>query len=399
MIPENFRKIKITDFDFAFEVKFIAQKPLQNREDSKLLHYKNGKINHIFFKDLPSVLEPNSQLILNNARVIPARLNFYRNSGAKIEIFLLEPDGSVNTVEKALSDTKSSVWKCMVGNLKKWKNGDVLLSKINNLKLEARLISEQNQIVEFAWNNAVSFGEILEIAGKTPLPPYIKREADDDDKITYQTVFAKNPGAVAAPTAGLHFTDKILSEINLKNIDTQEVTLYVSAGTFAPVKAEKIVEHTMHAEMFSVSKESIQNLNNHKYRIAVGTTSLRTLESLYWIGVKFLKNEENPLFVEKLYPYFFDELPYKWNESLEAVIKLMEANSLQSITAKTEIMIMPGYKFSSVKGLVTNFHYPNTTLIMLVAAFIGENWLKVYSTALENNYRFLSYGDCCFFEN
>ncbi|NUM30792.1 MAG: S-adenosylmethionine:tRNA ribosyltransferase-isomerase [Bacteroidetes bacterium] len=398
MIPEQFKNIKISDFDFAFQESCIAQKPLTNRDESRLLHYKNGKIKHLKFKNLPQILNSNNHLILNNAKVIPARLNFYRKSGAKIEIFILEPENSVNTVEKALSDYNSSVWKCMIGNLKKWKINEVLSTKVNDIKIEASLISEQNQIVKFMWNDNFSFGEIIELAGKTPLPPYIKRESDENDKITYQTVFAKNPGAVAAPTAGLHFTEKILLEISKKNICTDEITLYVSAGTFAPVKTVKLVDHAMHAEMFSVSKNTIENLKNSKHRIAVGTTSLRTLESLYWIGVKLLKNEENPLFIEKLYPYFFSKLPYSWIESLEAITLFIHENSNNDILAKTEIMIMPGYNFSSVNGLITNFHYPNTTLIMLVAAFIGKDWQKVYKTAIEQNYRFLSYGDCCFFE-
>ncbi|MCC6721004.1 MAG: S-adenosylmethionine:tRNA ribosyltransferase-isomerase [Bacteroidia bacterium] len=395
MIPENIRKIKISDFNFAFTDELIAQQPLINRDESKLLHYKNSIIHHRIFKEFPELLNSNSQIILNNAKVISARLFFYRDSGSKIEILLLEPHNSFNSLETALSNSQKSMWKCMIGNLKKWKKNEILKSKVGKIAVSAKLLDNINQTVEFTWDNNVSFSEIIELSGTTPLPPYIKREANENDKKTYQTIFAKNIGAVAAPTAGLHFTENILDKIKDKKIDIAEVTLYVSAGTFLPVKAEFPIDHSMHSEMISVSKNTISNLINNKYRVAIGTTSLRTLESLYWIGVKILKCEENPFYIEKLYPYNFYKLPISWNESMSEIINYLEKNSIDTVNAKTEIMIMPGYNFSSVNSLLTNFHYPNSTLVMLIAAFIGDNWHNLYHKAIENSYRFLSYGDCC----
>lgn len=396
MIPESVRNIKISDFDFAFDENLIAQKPLEKRDESNLLHFANGKIQHKIFKDFPDIINSNSQLILNNAKVIPARLNFFRKSGAKIEVLLLEP---LDAVEKSLISFQTTTWKCMIGNLKKWGIDETIFSKIGNIILEAKLISYENQVVEFLWNNDIPFSEILQKIGSTPLPPYIKRQVDEKDKETYQTVFAKNPGAIAAPTAGLHFTENIFEKLIKKNIDVAEVTLYVSAGTFAPVKVQNPIDHNMHAELFSVSKKTLQSFINQKYRIAVGTTSLRTLESLYWIGVKLSKNEPDSTTIEKLYPYFYKKLPIKWEESIYEIINFLDKTSSDTLNAKTEIMIMPGYNFTSVKGLLTNFHYPNTTLVMLVAAFAGNDWQKIYNEAINNNYRFMSYGDCCFLEN
>lgn len=393
MIPEKFLNLKLSDFDYILSEERIAQKPLEKRDESKLLVYKEGKILNLLFKELPELLHLNSQLVLNNAKVIPARLSFYRATGAKIEVFLLEPESPFTQMELALRVTGKCIWQCMIGNLKRWKYDEILTLKLNDLVLNAKLFSREKQLVELSWEGILPFSTILDLAGKTPLPPYIKRDAEISDLSSYQTVFAKQEGAVAAPTAGLHFSEEVLERLKNKRIETTEVTLYVGAGTFAPVNVETMVDHEMHAEMISVTAETIEELLEDKIRVAVGTTSLRTLESLYWMGVKIKKNEKEPLTIEKLYPYQFSQLSLTWNESMRELKKYMIRTNLKVITAKTAIMIMPGYKFTSVKALITNFHYPNTTLIMLVAAFIGDDWQKVYKNALENDYRFLSYGD------
>ena len=284
MIPEKFLTIKLSQFDYLLPEERIAQKPLEKRDESKLLVYNKGEILNLSFQNLPELLPANSHLVLNNAKVIPARLNFYRATGAKIEVFLLEPESPFNQMELALRVTDKCVWKCMIGNLKRWKNDEILTLNLNNkgneIFLKARLFSEEKQLVELSWEGNLPFSTILDLAGKTPLPPYIKRDAEISDLSSYQTVFAKQEGAVAAPTAGLHFSEKVLEKIKEKQIETTEVTLYVGAGTFAPVNVESMVDHEMHAEMISVTAESIEELLSDKVRVAVGTTSLRTLESL-----------------------------------------------------------------------------------------------------------------------
>lgn len=393
MIPEKFLNIKLSHFDYLLPEERITQNPLEKRDQSKLLVYQKGEITNHVFNEIPELLHLNSQLVLNNAKVIPARLSFYRATGAKIEVFLLEPESPFTQMELALRVTGKCIWQCMIGNLKRWKDDEILTLKLNDLVLNAKLFSREKQLVELSWEGNLPFSTILDLAGKTPLPPYIKRDAEISDLSSYQTVFAKQEGAVAAPTAGLHFSEEVLEKLKKRQIETTEVTLYVGAGTFAPVNVETMVDHEMHAEMISVTAETIEELLEDKIRVAVGTTSLRTLESLYWIGVKIKKNEKEPLIIEKLYPYQFSQLSLTWNESMRELKKYMIKTNLKVITAKTAIMIMPGYKFTSVKALITNFHYPNTTLIMLVAAFIGDDWQKVYKNALDNDYRFLSYGD------
>jgi len=397
MIPEKLRKIKLSDFDFALNEEAIAQNPLAERDTSKLLEYKDGKIIHSQFKNLPQLLPVNSRLILNNAKVIPARLKFYKTSGAKIEVFLLEPRSPFTQFELAFNVKGNCVWQCMIGNLKRWKEDEILSKNLKNgsieLELTAQLISRENQLVKLSWKDYIPFSEILDLAGKTPLPPYIKRQAELKDAESYQTVFAKEQGAVAAPTAGLHFSEKVFQDLRSKEIETTQLTLFVGAGTFAPVIVENMIDHDMHEEMISVSAESIQQLLTKNIRIAVGTTSLRTLESLYWIGVKIHNGEQDPLKIEKLYPYTIKHPTLTWIESLQCVKEYMSTQSLDRLLAKTAILIMEGYEFKSVNALITNFHFPNTTLIMLIAAFVGEDWKKIYKEALDNNYRFLSYGD------
>lgn len=391
------KHIRIKDYDYELPDSFIAQNPLKTRDEAKLLIYRQGEIEHSIFNKLPKLLPHHSRLVLNNAKVIPARLQFYRATGAKIEVFLLEPKKPFPQIELALAVKDHCIWQCMIGNLKKWKDDEILTIVLKNeeceITLEAKLYDREKQWVELSWEGGLPFTEILQLAGKLPLPPYIKREANKNDETTYQTVFAKEEGAVAAPTAGLHFSKAVFSELALKEINQTDVTLYVGAGTFAPVSVENMLEHDMHAEIISVSIEAIDELLEENYRIAVGTTSLRTLESLYWIGVKLFNKDKEPFIIEKLYPYSDFEIIISWNESLEQIKKYLTDTHQRILAAQTAIMIMPGYNFRSVKALITNFHHPKTTLIMLVAAFIGDDWKKVYQSAIENNYRFLSYGD------
>lgn len=397
MIPEQFRHIKISDFEYILDEGRIAQTPLPERDQSKLLEYKDGQIQHYTFKQLPDLLPASARLVVNNAKVIPARLFFYRATGARIEVFLLEPAGEAVTPEQALAKTFDCTWNCMIGNLKKWRPKEVLSLTLDingkAIQLNATLENHDNQVVKLSWGENIPFSSLLDHIGNMPLPPYIKRKAVEADESAYQTVFASQNGAVAAPTAGLHFTQSVFQDLASKNIEKTEVTLFVGAGTFAPVNVEVMADHPMHAEIISVGKQQLQELMNEQLRIAVGTTSLRTLESLYWMAVKLHHKQIDPFFVDKMYPYQFIDLPLKWEEAIEILLDYLGKNQLQSITGKTAIMIMPGYKFASVKALVTNFHFPKTTLMMLVAAFIGDDWQKVYHEALAKDYRFLSYGD------
>lgn len=393
----DIQRIKLSDFDYVLPEGNIAQEPLEKRDSSKLLVYRNGNICHENFQDLDRFLSPQQHLVVNNAKVIPARLFFYRASGAKIEIFLLEPLTPYTVMDRALMAKSKVTWQCMVGNLKRWKQDEILSTLIfengKETKLFAKLISRESPTVELTWDSDESLSEILERWGKTPLPPYIKRESDKKDEQSYQTVFAKEAGAVAAPTAGLHFSESVFNKLRAKGIQNSEVTLYVGAGTFAPVNTEYMVDHDMHSEMISVSLSGLKEILNAKELVAVGTTSLRTLESLYWMGVKLSERSQEPFILEKLYPYTFSIPPLSWKESLTLLVNYMADQEIVVIQAATALMILPGYSFMSSKAIITNFHFPNTTLIMLVAAFIGDDWKKVYEEALLNNYRFLSYGD------
>jgi len=397
MNKADINKIKLSDFSYELPEEKIAQEPLEQRDASKLLVYRNGQIAHENFKDLDLFLNSDQHLVLNNAKVIPARLYFYRSSGAKIEIFLLEPLSPYTAMDRALMAKHKVSWQCMVGNLKRWKQEEILtrVIEINGTEtnLKAKLISKELQTVELSWDTDQSFSEILERSGKTPLPPYIKRESVEKDEESYQTVFAKEEGAVAAPTAGLHFSEDVFIKLQAKGITSSEVTLYVGAGTFAPVNAEFMVDHDMHSEMISVRRQWIVDILNANELVAVGTTSLRTMESLYWMGVKLSEKRNEPFSLEKLYPYTFAKPPLIWKESLNLLLEYMEHHDLDVLQGSTALMIIPGYTFMSAKALITNFHFPSTTLIMLVAAFIGDDWQKVYKEALLNNYRFLSYGD------
>ncbi|MCB9252825.1 MAG: S-adenosylmethionine:tRNA ribosyltransferase-isomerase [Flavobacteriales bacterium] len=393
----NIDHIRLEDYSYDLPEEYIAQKPLPNRDESKMLVYRSGTIKHTHFNNLKNELKEEDLLILNNAKVLPARMHFFRQSGARIEIFLLEPIKPYLQMERALSSTSPVEWKCLIGNLKKWKSNEILSAELmdgkETFKIFAELVSYDDQIVRIRWDHPTDFTRVLETGGKTPLPPYIKRDAEKKDENSYQTVFATESGAVAAPTAGLHFSRDLLAELKNKKIQFSEITLFVGAGTFAPVTVEYMKDHSMHREVFTVRLETIQQLKKSNRRIAVGTTSIRTLESLYWIGTKIRNRLNDPLNIEALFPYSQSGPELNWEEALESIENHLILKKSDTLRASTALMILPGYEFRSAEGLITNFHSPKTTLIMLVAAFIGKDWRSVYNEALKNNYRFLSYGD------
>jgi S-adenosylmethionine:tRNA ribosyltransferase-isomerase len=379
----------------------IAQFPLSGRDSSKLLVYKNGKIESSVFKDIGGFLRTGSLLVFNNTRVIRARLIFFKESGARIEIFCLEPIQPAEYSQMFASRSPVE-WICLAGNQKKWKEGE-LKAKISTssgeIVLSAAKVSRDEETVRirFSWSPSdLSFGEVIERAGHIPLPPYIGREDVPSDALAYQTVYASVKGSVAAPTAGLHFTENLLNKLGGLGIARAELTLHVGAGTFQPLKSDRISEHSMHAEHFSASRELIETLINNQGKIlAVGTTSVRTLESLYWLGVKQCLSEpgsSGELFTDQWEPYKIkSKIPVA--EALGALLALMDNAGTDHIKASTRIIIVPGYRFMVTDGIITNFHQPGSTLLLLVSAFIGEDWKKVYRYALDNGFRFLSYGD------
>ncbi len=384
------RLVRKSDFFFELNEDQIAKYPLNKRDQSKLLCYQYGKITHHKFTDVSSILPKDSLLIMNNAKVIPARLYFKRKTGALIEVLLLEPV-KPSSYEKSFASTQACQWKCMIGNSKKWKEGEFLDLSIQSGLIQAQLISKTHRIVELSWTNKKLFTEVLQKIGELPLPPYLNRKTEDSDIKTYQTVFAKNEGSVAAPTAGLHFTDDVLSNIVDKGVAISEVTLHVGAGTFLPVKEDDVINHEMHQEHFEVTIDTLNLLMNHDQRIAVGTTSLRVLESLYWIGIQLSQNDES-FFVSKLEPYEKNsKLTFK--ESIGIIQSYMHTHNITVIEAATEILILPDCELKSITGLITNFHLPESTLLMLIASIVGEEWKDIYETAKAEKYRFLSYGD------
>ena len=394
------KHLSIKDFSYYLPENKIAFHPLGERDSSKLLAYKNGSVTESTYKNIADFIPPDSLLVFNNTKVVEARLLFEKPSGGVIEIFCLEPHEQYAHITTAMLQQRKVLWKCLIGGASKWKHGQVLEEKIRELILHCKFVEKRTDdfIVELTWNSDLSFAEVLHQAGTIPLPPYIKRRAESEDAERYQTVYAKLDGSVAAPTAGLHFTPSIFEKLKEKNIQSEFITLHVGAGTFKPVKANKMEGHEMHAEFFEVSKETIEHLINNldKTIIAVGTTSLRTIESLYWLGVKqsIVDNRELVVIeVNQWEAYEFDLASMSPKDALSALLEWMKENNLDKLIAKTQIIIAPGYKPKIVKGLVTNFHQPQSTLLLLVAALIGEDWRKVYDYALENNFRFLSYGD------
>lgn len=391
--------IYIDEYDYSLPDERIAKYPLAKRDSSKLLLYRNGSISESQFCNIANFLPENSLLVYNNTRVIQARMIFHKETGARIEVFCLEPIAPADYAQ-SLGATTECIWKCMVGNLKKWKAGT--LSK--NIDIEGnsctftaeRLNTEGNtHTVRFTWDNPnILFADILEEAGELPIPPYLNRETEESDLTSYQTVYSKIKGSVAAPTAGLHFTPGVFETLKFKNIEIEELTLHVGAGTFQPVKTRDIAEHIMHTEVISVHRSTIENLQKKLGKIiAVGTTSVRTLESLYYIGLMLRENPNNPVFKVSQWQPYETQSELSAYDSLQNILAYLDKNKLTTLHAETQIMIKPGYTFRIVEGIITNFHQPKSTLLLLVSAFVGGNWKEIYNYALENNFRFLSYGD------
>ena len=391
--------VKLSDYQYPLPDEKIAKFPLAERDASKLLHFEKGVISHHQFSELPDLLPTNTLMVFNNTKVIPARLIFTKPTGSKIEIFLLKPLLPSPVINEAMLATASVTWETMVGNLKRWKEEEVLQGEIaiggQIVKVQARLADRQQRLVTLNWQpENLPFVAIVEASGEVPLPPYLNRQAEQDDRPRYQTVYSKKDGAVAAPTAGLHFTDKILERLSSKGIKTDFLTLHVGAGTFQPIKEDDVVKHPMHSEQVVIGRANLTNLISHSGNIVpVGTTSMRSLESLYWYGVKLLNQQGEEFLITKLFPYQKYDVQASLKESLQAVLDYMKENDLEEITGSTEIMIMPGYEFKVCNGLVTNFHQPGSTLILLVAAFTKNKWREIYEEALSTGYRFLSYGD------
>ncbi len=395
--------IKIEDFTYNLPESKIALFPKEERDESRLLIYENKQINEDIYYNISNHLPENSLLFFNKTKVINARLLFKKPSGSTIEIFCLTPHKKYGDINIALSVKKQVDWECLVGGASKWKKDAVLEIKneLPDFTLFARLkekLANGTYLINFKYTNPqLTFAEILNFVGKIPLPPYLNRKEEKSDIENYQTIFAQNEGSVAAPTAGLHFTEKILNKLPLKNISTHFVTLHVGAGTFMPVKSETMQNHLMHTEWIEVTKTTIETLINGltKKIIAVGTTSLRTIESLYWIGFKLHKGLPLDDIAVSQWDAYILEDTISVKTSLTAIINYLDANNLDKLTTQTQLLICPGYQFKIVKGLVTNFHQPKSTLLLLVAAFVGTDWKNIYNYALENNFRFLSYGDGC----
>ena len=398
------KELSILDYTYPLPEERIAAFPLPERDASKLLIYNNGHISTDTYRQLADHIPADALLIFNNTKVVEARLLFQKSTGGVIEIFCLEPHEQYADITSAMMQTGKVYWQCLVGGASKWKPGQVLEKKIRyhheEITLNASFIEKRTGcfIIELSWSpDTLSFAELLHAAGAIPLPPYIKRKAEDSDTERYQTVYAKHDGSVAAPTAGLHFTENIFTSLQEKNIHHDYVTLHVGAGTFKPVKAEKMDEHDMHAEWIDVSRSFIDTLLKSLSGkiITVGTTSLRTVESLYWIGRKVVSGEWSVVSggVSQWEAYERNDKDITAEASLSALLDWMKSNKLERLVTKTQILIAPGYQFRIINGLITNFHQPQSTLLLLVAALIGEDWRKVYDYALKNEFRFLSYGD------
>ena len=395
--------IHISDYTYELPDERIAKFPIAQRDHSKLLVYRHGEVSEDVFYHLPDYLPTGALMVFNNTKVIQARIHFRKETGALIEVFLLEP--AVPSDYELMFQTHGHCeWYCLVGNQKKWKEGSLRRSLDVNgvtLTLQATRLGEHgtSQHIAFDWDNdKVSFAEILDAVGELPIPPYLNRETQESDKTTYQTVYSKIKGSVAAPTAGLHFTDQVLSELDAHGIDREELTLHVGAGTFKPVKSEEIGGHEMHSEYISVRKQTLEKLlRHHASAIAVGTTSVRTLESLYYMGVKLEQNPnltEEQLHVNQWEPYQLSaEQEITPEKAIQNLLDYLIRNDLNTLHTSTQIIIAPGYQYKIVKMLVTNFHQPQSTLLLLVSAFVHGDWRKIYDYALAHEFRFLSYGD------
>lgn len=408
------RNIKISDYNYPLPDERIAKFPLPQRDQSKLLVYDGGNISHTTFNHIAELLPSGALMIFNNTRVIQARLHFRKETGALIEVFLLEPHLPAD-YEQMFQVQHECEWLCLVGNLKKWKGGDLHRTFSvggKDITLTASHLGTKgtSQVVRLSWTGNVSFADILDAAGELPIPPYLNRETQESDLTTYQTVYSRIKGSVAAPTAGLHFTDAVLADIDAHGVEREELTLHVGAGTFRPVKSELISGHDMHTEYVSVRLHTIERLLAHNCRaIAVGTTSVRTLESLYFIGLHIMQHPDNvtdnDLHVQQWEPYSPLQLPQggemEWpspTEALTAIRDYLLKNNLTVLNASTQIIIAPSYKYNIVERLITNFHQPQSTLLLLVSALVGDDWHKIYDYALQNDFRFLSYGDSSMLE-
>jgi S-adenosylmethionine:tRNA ribosyltransferase-isomerase len=393
-------QLSISEFTYNLSDDKIAKFPLVNREDSKLLIYKNESIEETAFKNISNYLNSDYVLIFNSSKVIPARLKFLTDSKKEIELFCLEPNDVNCDISVGMAKHTSVRWNCLVGNLKQWKQ-DILSLENDNVILNARIIERNTThvVIDFSWQNSIlTFAEVLHYLGHIPIPPYLKRESDTLDKRRYQTVYASQNGSVAAPTAGLHFTETILSQLSEKNINQLSVTLHVGAGTFKPVKSDTLQGHDMHSEWIEIEKKMLEGLlkNSSKKIVAVGTTSLRTLESLYWMGVK-LKHNPNytlaDLEIKQWEVYELNDATISKEKSLQVLLDWMAKHQLQKLICKTQILIAPPYSLKIVNALITNFHQPQSTLLLLISAVVGNNWKVVYDYALNHKFRFLSYGD------
>ena len=398
---EDTKHIKISEFNYPLPDERIAKFPLSNRDESKLLVYRQGEVSEDRFTSLPDYLEAGEMMVFNNTKVIQARLHFRKETGALIEVFCLEPI-QPNDYVLSFQQTQKCSWLCMVGNLKKWKEGT--LKRIIEVKGKTiTLCATRGECrgtshwIDFEWDDdSLTFADVLEAVGELPIPPYLNRETQESDKQTYQTVYSKIKGSVAAPTAGLHFTERVLKSLDEHGIDREELTLHVGAGTFKPVKSEEIEGHEMHTEYISVNKRTIEKLIAHGGKtIAVGTTSVRTLESLYYIGIKIHQNPEanqDELHVKQWMPY--EPHPALTPvESLQNILDYLNRHGMEALHTSTQIIIAPGYEYKIVKKIVTNFHQPQSTLLLLVSAFVKGDWKKIYDYALSHDFRFLSYGD------
>lgn len=388
-------RVSIKDYTYELPEEKIAQYPIRLRDQSKLLVYREGLINHCQFYSLPDRLPSSSLLIFNDTKVIPARLVFRKPSGALIEILLLNPVDPSPLSSLAMASIGTCAWECTIGNLKKWPEGQSLTLSGGEAMLTARLVDRSKGTVNFTWPANETFASILTKTGMTPLPPYVRRKPENEDADRYQTIYSHHEGAVAAPTAGLHFTNEVFGRLKERNIPLDFITLHVSAGTFLPVKNDNAVLHDMHGEQISVSRANISNLlRGGKTIIPVGTTSMRTLESLYWYGVKLTRDKDAAFDIRQNDPYEMTGILPTATEALQSVAAFMDDHNLDQLRGNTSIYILPGYDFRICRGLITNFHQPGSTLLLLIAAFIGSHWKSIYEEALTNDYRFLSYGDC-----
>lgn len=400
------QQIKIENYTYDLPEERIAKYPLAHRDDSKLLVYteSEGRVaKEARFKDIASYLPSDSLMVFNNTKVVPARLIFRKNTGALIEIFCLEPCFPED-YQQNFASTSSCRWKAIVGNIKRWKEGllDLYIGENNpdvealtSIGLKAELISRDGScVVEFRWQGGMSFSSVMGLCGRIPIPPYLKRDTESIDLERYQTYYAKNEGSVAAPTAGLHFSEKELADIDAKGIQRANICLHVGAGTFLPVKSESIGEHDMHSEPFLLTQKLLRNLLKYEGKpiIAVGTTSTRSLESIYYLGVHCIERGE-PGLVEQWEPYREEGYKYSMGEAIAAILNYMEEHEINTLLTRTRIIIVPGYQFRIINHLVTNFHQPQSTLLLLISALIGEDWRQLYRFALEHDFRFLSYGD------